>query len=224
MKDLRPIKGRLYIEGLIAEGEHEHQDFKFLISDARKIARSISAFANNGGGRLLIGVKDNGTIAGVRNEEDIYVVEQAAERYCRPPQQVEFTAFNTGQGTLVIRASIAASPVRPVCACDTDGSWRAYYRVADENIAAHPLMVRAWQLRDTDGEGLVLSLSSLECRLLSLLDEAGEAGLEPQRVAVGLHISQASAEEMIVRLTAIGIISFVHTGSQFLIRRTDADA
>lgn len=225
MKDLRPIKGRLYIEGLIAEGEHEHQDFKFMISDARKIARSISAFANNGGGRLLIGVKDNGAIAGVRNEEDIYVVEQAAERYCRPPQQVEFTAFNTGQGTLVIRASIAASPVRPVCACDTDGSWRAYYRVADENIAAHPLMVRAWQMRDNASDGgLVFSLSSLESRLLDLLDEAGETGLEPQRIALGLHISQSHADEIIVRMTAIGIISFIHTGTHFLIRRTDAES
>ena len=81
MKDLRAIKGKFYLRQIIAEGEHEHQDFKFAISDARKIARSISAFANNSGGRLLIGVKDNGVIAGVRNEEDIYVVEQAAQLY-----------------------------------------------------------------------------------------------------------------------------------------------
>ena len=56
-----------YIHKLVAEGEHEHQDFKFEISDARKIARSISAFANTGGGRLLVGVKDNGKIAGIRH-------------------------------------------------------------------------------------------------------------------------------------------------------------
>lgn len=46
-----------YIQQLITEGEHVHQDFKFAISDARKIAKSLSAFANTGGGRLLIGVK-----------------------------------------------------------------------------------------------------------------------------------------------------------------------
>ena len=74
MKDIKAIKGKFYIQGLIEEGEHEHQDFKFSISDARKIARSLSAFANNDGGRLLVGVKDNGNIAGVRNEEDIYVI------------------------------------------------------------------------------------------------------------------------------------------------------
>ena len=56
-----------YIHALIAEGEHQQQDFKFEISDARKIAKTLSAFANTDGGKLLIGVKDNGKIAGVRS-------------------------------------------------------------------------------------------------------------------------------------------------------------
>ena len=68
-----------YIRALISEGEHVRQDFKFEISDSRKIARSLSAFANTEGGRLLIGVKDNGRIAGVRSEEEMYMVEAAAQ-------------------------------------------------------------------------------------------------------------------------------------------------
>ena len=99
MKDLPVIRGRRkLIAELISQGEHLQQDFKYVISDARKIARTISAFANAAGGHLLIGVKDNGTIAGVRNEEDIFVVEQAAERYCRPPQHVEFAAYSIDTG------------------------------------------------------------------------------------------------------------------------------
>ncbi|MEO4877702.1 ATP-binding protein, partial [Bacteroides thetaiotaomicron] len=31
-----------YIHTLIAEGEHQQQDFKFEISDARKIAKTLS--------------------------------------------------------------------------------------------------------------------------------------------------------------------------------------
>ena len=78
-----------YIHSLIAEGEHQQQDFKFEISDARKIAKSLSAFANTDGGRLLIGVKDNGRIAGVRSEEEKYMIEAAAQLYCIP--EVEYT-------------------------------------------------------------------------------------------------------------------------------------
>ena len=146
MKDLKGIKGKFYIASLIEEGEHEHQDFKFAISDARKIARSLSAFANNDGGRLLIGVKDNGAIAGVRNEEDIYLVEQAAEMYCVPPQQLRVTAFKTEGGHTVVRVEIDRAPARPVQVKEAEGHLRAYYRVRDENIAAPPLLVKAWQI------------------------------------------------------------------------------
>ncbi|MDE5567876.1 MAG: putative DNA binding domain-containing protein [Muribaculaceae bacterium] len=221
MKDLTAQKGRYYIEDLVAQGEHEQQDFKFMISDARKIARSISAFANRGGGRLLIGVKDNGTLAGVRNEEDIYVVEQAAASYCRPAQHVEFTAFNVGGGTLIIRAAIAAATSRPVFAMDTDRRWKVYYRVADENIVAHPLMVKAWQLREAEaGEASLFSLSSVESRLLGYLD-ACESPVTPRDIALTLHITGESADELIVRLASMGIIEFVYSGkSEFRIRRT----
>ena len=49
-KDIKAIRGKFYIKRLIEEGEHEKQDFKFQISDVHKIAHSISAFANRGGG------------------------------------------------------------------------------------------------------------------------------------------------------------------------------
>lgn len=75
---------RNHILQLVTEGEHVHQDFKFAITDACKIARSLSAFSNTEGGRLLVGVKDNGKIAGIRSAEEIYMIEVAATRYCRP--------------------------------------------------------------------------------------------------------------------------------------------
>ena len=58
-----------FIIEMIAEGEHQQQDFKMRIEDTRKIARTLVAFANTDGGRLLIGVKDNGTVCGVVPEE-----------------------------------------------------------------------------------------------------------------------------------------------------------
>ena len=86
---MKPLTDTDYIHTLIAEGEHQQQDFKFEISDARKIAKTLSAFANTDGGRLLIGVKDNGKIAGVRSEEEKYMIEAAAQLYCVP--EVEYT-------------------------------------------------------------------------------------------------------------------------------------
>lgn len=216
MKDIKAIKGKFYIQRLIEEGEHEHQDFKFSISDARKIARSVSAFANNDGGRLLIGVKDNGNIAGVRNEEDIYVVEQAAQMYCRPAQNVEFTAFKTEGGAIVIRAEIARATHRPVQAQEPDGTWRTYYRVKDENIAAPDLMVRAWRRKES-ADGSLISFSETESSLINYLDENEMTTIEEfMKMA---RISRHTAEDIITKLYAMNIIDFSYTGTTFKIIR-----
>lgn len=212
MKDIPHIRGKFYIAALIAEGEHETQDFKYAISDARKIARSISAFANNKGGRLLIGVKDSGAVAGVRNEEDIYMVEAAATLYCRPSQQLRFTAFTTEGGAVVIRAEIPPSPVRPVRAQEPDGSWKAYFRVNDENITAHPLMVRSWR-QAAATRGLTMSLSSAEQAVLRHLRSTPSCTLEQLMVAASL--SRHTAEDIIVRLATLNIVQFVHRHDRF---------
>lgn len=199
---------------LVAEGEHERQDFKFAISDARKIARSVSAFANTAGGRLLVGVKDNGELAGVRNEEDIYVVEQAARRYCSPEVEVEFTAFRVDERKIIIRVSIPQVASRPVYCLEDDGRRRAYCRVADENIVAHPLMVRAWR---SDAPAS-FALDATSSSLLALLD-ANPAGVDVPEVAIALKISQCRAESLIVNMVGAGIVGFVYHAPKFLIAR-----
>jgi predicted HTH transcriptional regulator len=70
---------------MIAEGEHQRQDFKYCINDSRKIAVSLVAFANTDGGRLLLGIRDNGSVAGVVSEEEYYMAEAAARLYSKPP-------------------------------------------------------------------------------------------------------------------------------------------
>jgi predicted HTH transcriptional regulator len=212
MKDIKPIKGTYYIQNLISEGEHEHQDFKFAISDASKISHSISAFANNDGGRLLIGVKDNGNIAGVRNEEDIFMIEQAAQMYCRPPQEVKVTAFTVEGGAIVLRAEIMKATRRPVYSRETDGTWRAYFRVKDENIVAHPTMVKAWKRMESPRE-VMLTMSEAETSLLKYLETNQTATLE--EYIQHAHLSHATAEDIVVRLATIDVIKFVYTGGEF---------
>lgn len=207
MKDIKARRGAFYLRRVVAEGEHERQDFKYLISDAAKIARSISAFANHSGGCLLIGVKDNGTIAGVRNEEDVYVVEQAAQLYCRPSQPVEFTAFTAEDGAIVIRAEIRPHTGRSVMARHADGSWHAYFRVADENILAPDLMVKAWE-RKNRAEDSVVCLTTAQRRLLSSLEAAGEEGASLPELMKEARMSESAASDTVTALYAMGVADF----------------
>lgn len=162
-----------YIQSLVAEGEHIHQDFKFEISDARKIARSISAFANTEGGRLLVGVKDNGKIAGIRSEEEIYMIEAAANMYCQPTVELQTQTYHAG-GKTVLEICIEEATVKPVYALDENNIPKAYIRIKDENILASPVHLKVWQhskkemgtfVRFTDKEQKLLDILKTEKQL-----------------------------------------------------------
>ena len=135
---------RDYLERLIAEGEHLHQDFKFEISSAKKIAKSLSAFANTSGGRLLIGVKDNGKLAGVQSDEELYMIEAAAEVYCTPTVAYQVEQIEV-EGMTILNVQIPQAKVKPVCARDETGKYWAYVRIADENMCAPIVQLEVWK-------------------------------------------------------------------------------
>lgn len=199
MEVKKEIKSKHYIQNLIEEGEHECQDFKFKISDARKIARSISAFANNRGGSLLIGVKDNGKVVGVESDEEMYMIEQAAEIYCRPPQKVEFQTYRV-EGKCVLKVDVQPADELPVKAQDDDKKWCAYYRVADENILASVLHIKVWQAMKKTAPSLI-TFSEKEQILIDYLNENAEITLEEyMKIA---HLSKQTAEDTLVKLCVV---------------------
>ena len=100
-----------YLLTLIREGEHQQQDFKYRVSDACKLAKSVSAFANTDGGRLLIGVRDDGVLSGVRSEEEIYMMHQAAYKYCRPEADTDLANLQASD-TRYLKSCWWCSPSR----------------------------------------------------------------------------------------------------------------
>lgn len=203
IKNFRAIHDKDYITELIEEGEHVNQDFKFMISDSRKIARSIAAFANNDGGRLLVGVKDNGNIAGIRSEEEFYMIEQAAETYCKPPQKVRQTLYSI-DGKYILKVDISKSSSRPVLAQDDNRHWQAYYRVDDENIQVPDIVVRTWKANHR--KNTVITLSKPETDILSFLSTHHHASVE--ELSRTAHISIGTAEDIIVRFCMLNVADF----------------
>ena len=208
------MSDKQYILSLIAQGEHEHQDFKYQISDARKIARSISAFANHSGGHLLIGVKDNGSIAGVSSDEEMYMIDQAAQMYCQPPQSVQFTLFRV-EGKNVLKVDIAAAEARPVKAPDEHGAWKAYYRVADENVLASATHVRLMARKSQDDAPTVISYSQREQLLLDYLKDHG--GITLSGFVRLAHCSRSSAEQSVLNLCQMGVVTLEYHDGHCLI-------
>lgn len=174
-----------YLKSLIAEGEHQELDFKFEINDARKIARTLSAFSNTDGGRLLIGVKDNGRISGIRSEEEYYMVESAACIYCRP--EVKFKSWNRAiEGKSVLEVYIPPVARKPVYARDEENRWMAYIRVGDENILANIIQLNIWE-EEHKSRGELLEFTRKEQILLETLELIPGASLSKIQRDTGFH-------------------------------------
>lgn len=132
------------VKQLIREGEHQQQDFKFRIDDSKKIARTLVAFANTDGGRLLIGVKDNGKIAGVDPTEEIHMIEAAVEMFSQPKLEFQSRVWQEDM-KLVLEISIEKAVNKPVMALDEEGKWKAYVRRKDHTLLANKILLNVWK-------------------------------------------------------------------------------
>jgi predicted HTH transcriptional regulator len=191
-----------YIKQLISRGESQTLDFKYEISDASKIARSLVAFSNTDGGKLLIGVKDNGHISGIRSEEEYYMIEAAAQLYCKPEVHFTFRRWDI-EGKTILEVDIPKTKKKPYLAKVPDGKWLAFIRVGDQNLLANRVLLKVWA-RETDKKGTWIKYGDAEKKLLDHLNNNPHITLSKfSRIA---KISIRSAEEILVNLILPGIL------------------
>jgi predicted HTH transcriptional regulator len=196
-----------YIKRLIAEGEHQMLDFKFEVSDFRKIARALVAFSNTDGGRLLLGVKDNGSIAGVRSEEEYFMIEGAARLYCKPEVPFRIREWQV-EGRKVVEVIISRGEDKPYMAQDTDGCWIAYIRQGDQNLAASTIVLKVWE-RQRSGKVTTIRFRKAEGALLTYLENHPGITVPQLRRLAGLSIYQA--EKILVDFIMLGLLRIEHT-------------
>ena len=200
-----------YLQRLIREGEHQQQDFKYRVSDALKLAKSVSAFANTDGGRLLIGVRDDGHMSGVRSEEEIYMMHQAAYRYCRPEASIKFDTYHVDGRTIVI-ATVPPSDKRPICVVNADEKPRAYLRIADENIVASPVHIAIWRESQTSN-GTMMTYTDTVRKLLDVMKDQRLTLNQTVRCSA---IPRYKVITLLARLIRFGTAQWEYTDQKFL--------
>lgn len=205
------------IKKLIAEGEHQQQDFKYRIDDQKKIARTLSAFANTDGGRLLIGVKDSGKIAGVNPEEEFYMIKGAAELFCKPV--VEFSS-RVWQEDMRLVLEIRVDPVaeRNIHAKDEDGRWKIYIRRDDHTVLANKIILKVWKLEKSGIEKPSLfKQEELEC--LKMIAEHGVVTLSKLYRLLGTQ--KSAIDETLALLIHWNMVKIEFTSEGMFYRLSD---
>ncbi len=196
-----------YIRKLIAEGEHQRLDFKFGITDSRKIARTMVAFANTEGGRLLIGVKDNGSIAGVRSEEELYMIQAASELYTHPNVPFEMKEWTIDKKR-VLEIIIPKSRDILYSAPQKKDDYLVYIRTKDQNFPVNAVWLKAHKWRNSKN-GTFIQFGEKEQLFLKILEQ--EEKISQSRYCKLAKINSRLAENTIAGFVAIGMVHIQFT-------------
>lgn len=187
---------------LIDQGEGNMLDFKKEISSVHRIAKTIVSFANLYGGTLLVGVNDDGTISGVKAEEEKFMLEKAASFFCFPAIDLTFHEWNI-KGKWVLEVIIPDGLNKPYYALDENGKKWVYVRQGDQSLLASKVLVEVLKRKHSSKPSLI-QYTSKEKALLDYLKINPKITLK--EFAGLVNISRWRAQKIIVNLASVGVI------------------
>ena len=190
------------IKKYLIDGEGESLDYKQEISSASKIAKTMVSFANLKGGVLLVGVRDNRSIAGIRSEDEKYMLEVAASFYCKPEINLELEEHNIG-GKIILECTVPEGEFKPYSAKGEDGKWWVHIRNKDKSLLASKIVVDVLK-RQASNKGTLIKYGKNEEALLRYLEDNERITLQQFRKMV--NISKWRASKIIVNLITAGVI------------------
>ncbi len=204
------MKKQHYIKELISQGEGLHLDFKFEISEATKIARSLVAFANTKGGKLLIGVNDEGLIKGIQSAEELHMIENAARNFCRPTVSFTSKEWNI-KGKKVLEVDIPFSMEYPHKAPDPSGKYKAYIRFEDQNLLADSILIKLWDKERNQND--IQLIYTEELRNILLYIELNEP-ITVNNILSAFHLSKFKAEHLLTDLVLFDVLKMNITDTE----------
>ena len=160
---------------------------------------------------MLIGVRDDGSLAGVKSEEEIYMVHKAAYACCRPEAAINFRTYHA-EGRNIVVATIPRAVERPVCALDEEGRETAYVRIKDENIVASPVFIEMW--RQESREENMMPYTDTESRLMEMMRLNPHQPIEV--ISKIAHIKRFLIIKILARLIRYDLVSWEFNGEDFL--------
>lgn len=189
----------------VALGEGDHLEFKRRVPEPQRIAREVVAFANTHGGRVILGVDDQGTIAGLKDpDEQIFLFRAAIETHTDPVVEFTLRRIAVSRKREVIVVEVPSSASRPHYV--TDGEARtAYVRFGEKSMEASREAIRLMR-RSNDEAGSRFEFGDKELKLMRYLDTYGRISVEQFARIADIRVRQAS--QTLVVLTRARVLQF----------------
>jgi len=131
-----------YVKELLKSEEGLNLDFKQGITNQFKIAKTMAAFANTKGGRIIIGISDKKHVIGIDADEEIFMLEEANRKYVTPPINLNFEIYEIDyieeeklkEGLLILVVNIPESLLKPHAVTGGDLVSIYYMREGDRSM------------------------------------------------------------------------------------------
>lgn len=188
---------------LVRQGEGAQLEFKRKATYPEKLVREMIAFANTGGGVLLIGVADDATIPGVKfPEEELVVLRKAVSQYCRPAIPFVETIIPISGKKFVVKIEIPASDRLPAYYVSGNGGKECVVRVRDMSVKASREMTEIVR-RARKQKNIRFTFGDAEKKLMQYLDETGSITLNKFRSVAGLNRFMAGKKLVLLVLANV---------------------
>ena len=195
------------LETLVRQGEGPRLEFKRKVNHVEKILREVVAFANAEGGELLVGVSDDGELAGVKDSEEIVQTLKAGiERYIRPSLSTEYTSVPLSLKRSVVRVTIPAGPEKPYFLLQGRRfrDRTAFYRSHDRSIKASREFTTILKRRRKIKNGYLLEYGDHQDAAIKLLKHSKELKLSDFEMTSGLEKREAA--EVLIGLVLANVL------------------
>jgi len=187
---------------LIRAGEGPTIEWKRELDGPDRAGATLSAFANGVGGRLAVGVGDDGSLVGVTDPEAVAALLTEAASRLLPPQEIALDRIEVGDLTAVV-AAIEPAPRPPVRMWHRDGSEVAYIREGASTRRAGKDDLRALssaRSRDPEEDDLDAGEARALREILGMKNTAMKA------VIGGLHRGRREGRLLLKRLQRRGYL------------------
>jgi predicted HTH transcriptional regulator len=206
------------LKKLVSKGEGLQLEFKRKANFPDKIMREVVAFANTEGGKLVIGVDDDGTIAGLKHVlEEEFVLKEAISKYCKPAIRYDISKVLVSPNRSVLVFHIYPSENKPIFLIYNfkTNLGKAYVRVRDKSIQASREMRQILKAKNTNSD-TYLQYGDNEHKLMQYLGQYPSINVETfSKIA---NISSENASAILVKMTLAGLLKIVpnDTGDYFM--------
>lgn len=203
------------LKQLVSLGEGISLEFKRRVPRAERIAKEVVALANTHGGRILLGVDDDGTITGVDDPgEEEFVLRRAIDTHVAPTVEYHTERVMIAPRRDVILVVVPESTRKPhqlvpdgfgddPATDDAAGDGTAYVRVEEMSVEASPESVRMMR-EASEVHGVTFEFGETESLLMRYLDDYGR--ITVTQFAKVADIPAERASQTLVSMTKANLL------------------